>query len=337
MSTIQLIPRKLTASAVSASLHSGAISLACPAGRFLGRALSALAALAILLSPAAFGADPAKEMTKVETNAAMDPQRDSAVSNEPAKVAASRDTETRPESPLSKAMTRSAITGGMDPHGDSWLSIQHSFQQFAQPGFMLRLFLGLSLAVACSCAIAWHPRGSRRIDPLSDLEERKAFIILGVVGAIVAELSGASPTLAFVIFGIGALLRFRTVLDNPKATGKAILVVVIGLACGMGSWTMAVFVTAFSWVLIFWLDSHLTCIMAIRLDSTADPKPVQGLVHSLLLSHRCRIQSCELSKSKKRMEFLFHMPAGLDRDKLEADVKAKLPKTSDSRITIRVV
>ena len=47
-----------------------------------------------------------------------------------------------------------------------------------------------------------------------------------MVGAIVAELSGSSQTLAFVIFGIGALLRFRTVLDNPKVTGKAITVVV---------------------------------------------------------------------------------------------------------------
>ena len=42
-----------------------------------------------------------------------------------------------------------------------------------------------------------------------------------MVGAVVAELSGTSQTLAFVIFGIGALLRFRTVLDNPKLTVKA--------------------------------------------------------------------------------------------------------------------
>ncbi len=142
-------------------------------------------------------------------------------------------------------------TGGLDPHGDSWVSIQNSLKQFAHPEFMLRLFLSFSLAVGCAWVIAWHPRRSSLMDPLSDLEERKALIILGMVGAIVAELSGSSQTLAFVIFGIGALLRFRTVLDNPKLTGKAITVVVIGLACGMGSWAMAVFVTAFSWVLVY--------------------------------------------------------------------------------------
>ena len=153
-------------------------------------------------------------------------------------------------------MAKAAAGGGIDPKGNSWLSIEKSVEQFAHPSFILRLFLSLSLAVGCAFAIAWHPRRATLRDPLRDFEERKALILLGVVGAVVAELSGTSQTLAFVIFGIGALLRFRTVLDNPKLTGKAIMVVVVGLACGMGSWAMAVFVTGFSWLLMFWLDSH---------------------------------------------------------------------------------
>src|SRR5438034_6426681 len=163
-------------------------------------------------------------------------------------------------------MAKAGATGGIDPKGNSWVSIQNSIQQFGHPEFILRLFLSLSLAVACAWAIAWHPRRSSLMNPLSDLEERKALILLGVVGAVVAELSGTSQTLAFVIFGIGALLRFRTLLDNPKLTGKAIMIVVVGLACGMGSWAMAVFVTAFSWLLVFWLDSHASCRIRIRLD-----------------------------------------------------------------------
>src|SRR6266568_2009109 len=143
-------------------------------------------------------------------------------------------------------MAKLGTKGGADPASNSWQSIQNSIQQFGHPEFILRLFLSLSLAVACAWAIAWHPRRSSLMNPLSDFEERKALILLGMVGAVVAELSGTSQTLAFVIFGIGALLRFRTLLDNPKLTGKAITVVVVGLACGMGSWAMAVFVTAFT-------------------------------------------------------------------------------------------
>ena len=174
--------------------------------------------------------------------------------------------------------------GGIDPKGNSWLSIEKSLEQFAHPSFILRLFLSLTLAVGCAFAIAWHPRRASIRNPLADFEERKALILLGVVGAVVAELSGTSQTLAFVIFGIGALLRFRTVLDNPKLTGKAIMVVVVGLACGMGSWAMAVFVTAFSWSLMFWLDSHSSCRVRIRLTRPKIQSP-SSMPYSPCLFH----------------------------------------------------
>ena len=230
-----------------------------------------------------------------------------------------------------------AKVGTTDPKGNSWLSIQHSVEQFGHPEFILRLFLSLSLAVGCAYAIAWHPRRASLADPLSDLEERKALILLGVVGAVVAELSGTSQTLAFVIFGIGALLRFRTLLDNPKLTGKAIMVVVVGLACGMGSWAMAVFVTAFSWLLVYWLDSHSSCRVRIRLDDQEDPKPVFGAVQSLLVSHKCRLQSSALYEDKGQMVFLLYIPSGVDPRQLEAEVRSSLKKHNVSKITVDVV
>jgi hypothetical protein len=234
-------------------------------------------------------------------------------------------------------MAKSGATGGIDPKGNSWVSIQQSVEQFGHPEFILRLFLSLSLAVGCAYAIAWHPRRASLADPLADLEERKALILLGVVGAVVAELSGTSQTLAFVIFGIGALLRFRTLLDNPKLTGKAIMVVVVGLACGMGSWAMAVFVTAFCWVLVYWLDSHSSCRVRIRLDDGEDPKPVFGTVQSLLVSHKCRLQSSALYEDKGQMVFLLYIPSGVDPRQLETEVRASLKKHNVSKISVDVV
>jgi hypothetical protein len=248
-----------------------------------------------VVSPAAFGANPAEEMAKA------------------------------------------GVTGGIDPKGNSWVSIEQSLQQFADPNFILRLFLSLTLAVGCAWAIAWHPRRTSLMNPLADLEERKALILLGVVGAVIAELSGTSQTLAFVIFGIGALLRFRTVLDNPKLTGKAIMVVVVGLACGMGSWTMAVFVTAFSWLLMYWLDSHSSCRVRIRLDDEEDPKPVFGVVQSLLVSHKCKLQSSALYEDKGQMVFVLYIPTGVDPGQLEAEVREKLRKNHVSKIDVDVV
>lgn len=330
-------------------------------------------ALALMLSSTAFSADPPKESASPATNSVAGPHHNPAVSttenstvataasiDEQQVTTAQKDTEAKEpkatraaHSPkassteaadsgtnapanwlASKAALRGSLTGGLDPHGDSLLSIQNSFQQFAHPSFLLRLFLSLTLSVICSAAIAWHPRRWSRAGQMFDPEERKAFIVLGVVGAIVAELSGTSPTLAFVIFGIGALLRFRTLLDNPKSTGKAVLVVVIGLACGMGSWTMAVFVTLFSCVLLLWLESRLTGTMTIRLDTNRESKTLQDTVESFLISHHCRPHCSTVSKGKKRMEFVFDMPAGIDREKLEAELVTKLPKNGDMRVSI---
>ena len=277
-------------------------------GRYFGVFITlAVIALACGLPPAVFG-NPADEMFKSETD-----------TNSVAK----------------HEISTNSIS--LDPKGDSWLSIQHSIEQFSHPEFLLRLFLSFTLAVACAWLVGWHPRRSSRLDSLSDLEERKTLVVLGMVGAIVAELSGTNSTLAFVIFGIGALLRFRTVMDNPKLTGKAITVVVIGLACGMGYWTMAVFVTVFSWILIYWLDSHIACRIRIRLADEVDPKLVFGSVQALLIARRCRLQNSAIYKRKRQLEFLLHIPAELDLRQLELDVRAKLPKPDDARIKIEVV
>src|SRR5436190_957101 len=234
-------------------------------------------------------------------------------------------------------MAKAGAGGGIDPKGNSWLSIEKSVEQFAHPSFILRLFLSLSLAVGCAFAIAWHPRRASIRNPLADFEERKALILLGVVGAVVAELSGTSQTLAFVIFGIGALLRFRTVLDNPKLTGKAITVVVVGLACGMGSWAMAVFVTIFSWLLIFWLDSHASCRIRIRLNDNADPQPIFGTMQSLLVSHHCRLKSSALYEDKGQMVFVMYIPTGVDPRRLESEIRGKLKKSDGAKVDVDVV
>ena len=224
-----------------------------------------------------------------------------------------------------------AIMGGIDPHGDSLVSIEHSVGQFGQPMFILRLLASLTLAVATASVIAWHPRSANR-EALAELEERKTLMILGMVGSAVAELSMINHSLALVIFGIGALLRFRTVLDNPKVTGKAILVVVIGLACGVGAWAMAILLTAFSWVLIYWLDSRVAARLTVRLGKNVESEPVFGAIQSLLISRGCHLQSSSLNKPKSQLIFLMHVPATLDLNALKMDLFQTLPQPEDARV-----
>src|SRR5262249_60054340 len=41
-------------------------------------------------------------------------------------------------------MAKAGATGGIDPKGNSWVSIEKSIEQFAHPSFILRLFLSLT-------------------------------------------------------------------------------------------------------------------------------------------------------------------------------------------------
>jgi hypothetical protein len=228
-------------------------------------------------------------------------------------------------------------TGGIDPHGDSWASIHHSVEQFAHPGFILRLFLSFILAVACAWVISWHPRRSALVDPAAKREERKALIILGLVGAIIAELSGTNQTLAFVIFGVGALVRFRTALDDPKLTGKAIIVVVIGLACGMGSWVMAVFVTIFTWLLCLWLEAQISCRIKIQVNGDGDPQRVFNALQSFLSTHKCKLENSVLKLEKRQMAFTVLIPPELDPEQLEDELRKSTPQPENCEITIQAV
>lgn len=72
------------------------------------------------------------------------------------------------------ALTQQNQPGNAGSH-DRVLS---SFDQFTHWWFILRLVLGLLLSVALSALTAMHPRRSTRLDPLSDLEERKTLILL---------------------------------------------------------------------------------------------------------------------------------------------------------------
>ncbi|MBM4006995.1 MAG: hypothetical protein FJ292_05450 [Planctomycetes bacterium] len=201
-----------------------------------------------------------------------------------------------------------------------------SFDQFTHVWFITRLVVGLVLSVLLALLIAAHPRRSTRLDPLSDLEERKTLILMGMVGAVVAELVSVESTMALVIFGIGGLIRFRTILRNPKITGKAILVVLIGLACGLGQFATAIFVTAFAWALIMWLESHLSARIKVRVHERINLHDAYVAVLEYLRAKHCRVKSSMLVEGKHQVVAMIHYPSGRDPKAMETDLKAAMPR-----------
>ncbi len=215
-------------------------------------------------------------------------------------------------------------------------NLQKSFSHFANPWYALSLLSGLALAAGCASAMAWHPRRSVKSDPVEDLEQRKTLILMGIVGAIVSELVRANSAMALVIFGIGGLIRFRTVLDNPKLTGKAILVVVIGLACGLGEFAMAVFITIFAWMLVFWLDSSVGCRIRLKMTAAHNPKDVMLALLDLMRRHKVRVTAANTYEHKRQIVVLGKMPTQLDPIQFGATMRQRLPRGDDLDIDLKM-
>lgn len=202
--------------------------------------------------------------------------------------------------------------------------MDHAFEQFAHAYTWVELIAGMLLAVGLASLIAWHPRGRRQEDMLEAHEERKTFVILGLLASVVSILVVVDQTMAFVVFGIGSLIRFRTVLDNPRATGKAILVVVIGLACGLTQWVTAITVALLGWVILWWIERNRAARIKVRLPVGADRQKAALILADALRRMGCSVKGTQIGTSGRSIAYFTLLPCTLESEMLESSLIATM-------------
>jgi hypothetical protein len=156
------------------------------------------------------------------------------------------------------AQTPEAFTSAQVPAGEGWLG-------FTELGFLLDAFLNLILATALGAVIGYHPRRIRTSDTLEEIEAPKVSIMYAVIGSLIGILVVKYGLfMGFVLFGIGGLIRFRTVMRSAQLTGQVIFVTLIGLTCGLDLPHVAVLATVFEFILTFILESRITYKVDVR-------------------------------------------------------------------------
>jgi len=207
-----------------------------------------------------------------------------------------------------------------------WDDVWNAWLHFGEGPLLVQILLSFVLAVVLGAFIAYHPRSYGKAMTLADVEQPKIYLMYSLVGAVVAMIVRVQPAMAFVVFGIGGLLRFRTDVGAAKDTGRIILVTCAGLCCGLQLYTVAVLGTAFGWVLIHFLEArvaHRVVIKGLGPDVLAQAAAAYNRV---LEENGAAILSEKKNFVKQQVGFVFRAPGILDREEMEELFKSIDPK-----------
>jgi len=207
-------------------------------------------------------------------------------------------------------------------------SLGEGWQGFTDLGFLLAALLTLSLAAILGAAIAYHPKNRQTADTLEEIEAPKVYITYAVTGALIGIMViKYGLVVGFVLFGIGGLIRFRTVLRSASLTSQAIFVTLIGLSCGLDMPHVAVLATAFGFVLIYALNTRFTYRINVRALPPERIAEAADVYRGLLEQEGCLIMSEKKSPEKARITFIFRSKRDVPRRLLEDLLESKIDKS----------
>jgi hypothetical protein len=209
--------------------------------------------------------------------------------------------------------------------GTNTVNFTEGWHGFLDWHFLLNALLTLTLSAVLGGVGGYHPYSMARADTIAEIEAPKVYVNCAVIGAIIGILVVKyGLVIGFIIFGIGGLLRFRTILDSAKLTGDIIFVTLIGLTCGLNLPAVAVLATLFGFVLNLVLDSRITRSITIKGLESGDTLEAAAAYRALLQSLRCKVVSERKRINKGSIEIIFRCHQGLSREELEAKFELDL-------------
>jgi uncharacterized membrane protein YhiD involved in acid resistance len=86
-------------------------------------------------------------------------------------------------------------------------------------------------------------------------ESSQAQTLIAVAGALMVAVIGDSMARAFGLVGLGAFIRFRSGIKDPRDAAVMFVMIGIGMACGLGAVPIAIVATSFVTVVLMIFDA----------------------------------------------------------------------------------
>ena len=175
------------------------------------------------------------------------------------------------------------------------------------------------LALFLAAAIALHPVRRAARSKTIDFVMPRLFAFYALIGMAVGFLVDQHGyIIGFVIFGIGALLRFRSNLDDPIDTVEMILVTVVGLCVGLNFPVMAILITAVSWVLIGISGRHRPIELRLQSDNSDTLEAGLEQVRQIARQEGWKEAFAHRSHSKNAARLILLHPSAIGEEAVEA-------------------
>ena len=209
------------------------------------------------------------------------------------------------------AQIPSEFTSTPAPSGVGWPG-------FSDVHFLVGAFLHLLLAAALGAVMGYHPRRLRTADTLAEIEAPKVSIVYAVIGSLIGILVvNYGLVVGFVLFGIGGLIRFRSVMGSAQLTGQVIFVTLIGLTCGLDLPHVAILATAFDFVLTLILEAKVTYSVDVRGLPPERFAEAAEAYRAVLAGRRFRVLSETKRPERGRVCFIFRSSGRDTREHIE--------------------
>lgn len=194
------------------------------------------------------------------------------------------------------------------------VSLGPGWEAFADPEQYLHAALVLLTATLSGLVLAFHPVYRGRAISLVDLEQRKTLVLYSSVGALIAIICTVAPSMAFVIFGIGGLMRFRTNTGESKTTGHTIMGTLVGLCWGLGLQLVAVLATLYFWIMIYLLEAvRIEQLVVAGIDQALWGRAADAYREALAQAG-CKVLGLSKSFKKGQMTFTLRVPRTFTSD-----------------------
>jgi len=215
------------------------------------------------------------------------------------------------------------------PHWDgAWDRFIAAWSGFLSWHVPVAIGFELLLATGLATIIATHPTNARSgwITEVDVAEQPKTLPLYAMVSVMVAEIVQIYPAMAFVVFGIGGLLRFRTDMGQPKLTGRALLATILGLAVGLQLFPLAIMGTAFGWVLIYVMERATIVKLIVGGFTTETLLEAADAWREALNDAGCEVHSSVARASKGDIVIVAGIPSKMTPVGLRELVRAELPE-----------